>query len=130
MRFAQRSGGGIYRGLDMQFVNQLLQLLQQGLVTIFHFIGMVWQWTITQIGAVPWDRLDQLSILKLLLLVLAGAAIGYLLYRVGKELLEAGEKVLSAFVTLLTVFVRTLPFILLAGVVAAGGAWIVTHGKF
>ena len=114
----------------MQFINQLLQLLQQGLATIFRFIGMVWQWTIAQISAIPWDRLDQLSILKIVLLILIGLGIGYLLYRAGKELLEAGEKLLSAFVTLLTVFVRTLPYILLAGAAAAGGAWLVTHGNF
>jgi hypothetical protein len=114
----------------MQFVNQLLQLLQQGLATIFRFIGMVWEWTIAQISAVPWNRLDQLSILKIILLAAVAIGIGYLLYRAGKELLEAGEKLLGAFVTLLTVFVRTLPFILLAGVAAAGGAWIVTHGNF
>jgi hypothetical protein len=117
-------------GLDMQFVNQLLQLLQQGLSTVFHFIGMAWQWTITQISAVPWNRLDQLSILKILVLVLIAGGVGYLLYRAGKELLEAGEKLLNAFVTLLSVFVRTLPFILLAGVVAAAGAWLVNHGNF
>jgi hypothetical protein len=111
----------------MQFINQLLQLLQQGLATIFHLIGQIWQWTITQINAVPWNRLDQLSILKVILVILIAAAVVYLLYRAGKELLEAGEKLLSAFVTLLTVFVKTLPYILIAGAVAAGGAWVINH---
>jgi hypothetical protein len=114
----------------MQFVNQLLQLLQQGFATIFRFIGAAWAWTITQISEVPWGRLDHLSIPKIIILVIAGAGVIYLLYRAGKELLEAGEKLLGAFVTLMTVFVRTLPYILLAGVVAAGGAWLVTHYNF
>jgi len=111
----------------MQFINQLLQFLQQGLAMIFRFIAQICQWTITQVSAVPWNRLDQLSLLKVILLVLIGAAVVYLLYRAGKELLEAGEKLLSAFVTLLTVFVRTLPYILIAGAVAAGGAWVLNH---
>jgi hypothetical protein len=111
----------------MQFLNQLLQLLQQGLAAIFRFIGSIWQWTITQVSAVPWDRLNQLSPLKVILLVIIGIAVVYLLYRAGRELLEAGEKLLAAFVTLLTVFVRTLPYILIAGVAAAGGAWIINH---
>lgn len=114
----------------MQFLNQLLQLLQQGLAAIFRFIGLIWQWTISQITAVPWDRLDQLSLLKTILLVIIGIGVAYLLYRAGRELLEAGEKLLNAFVTLLTVFVKTLPFILIAGVAAAGGAWIINHGNF
>ncbi len=114
----------------MQFLHQLLQLLQQGLAAIFGFIGSIWQWTITQISAVPWDHLDQLSLLKIILLIVIGIGVVYLLYRAGRELLEAGEKLLNAFVTLLAVFVRTLPYILIAGVAAAGGAWIITHGNF
>ncbi len=111
----------------MQFLNQLLQLLQQGLAAIFRFIGMIWQWTIAQIGAVPWNRLNELSTIKVVLLVIVGIVVVYLLYRAGRELLEAGEKLLNAFVTLLTVFVKTLPYILIAGAAAAGGAWIVNH---
>ncbi len=111
----------------MQFLNQLLQLLQQGLAAIFRFIGLIWQWTIAQISVVPWGRLNELSTLKVILLIIIGVAVVYLLYRAGRELLEAGEKLLTAFVTLLTVFVRTLPYILIAGLVAAGGAWFINH---
>jgi hypothetical protein len=111
----------------MQFLNQLLQLLQQGLAAIFRFIGSIWQWTIAQVSAVPWNRLNELSLIKVILLVAVAAAVVYLLYRAGRELLEAGEKLLSAFVTVLTVFVKTLPYILIAGVVAAAGAWVINH---
>jgi hypothetical protein len=114
----------------MQFLNQLLQLLQQGLAAIFRFIGTIWQWTIAQIAAVPWDKLDQLSLLKTILLIAIGLGVIVALYRAGRELLEAGEKLLTAFVTVLTVFVRTLPYILIAGVAAAGGAWLINHGNF
>ncbi len=114
----------------MQFLNQLLQLLQQGLAAIFRFIGLIWQWTIAQIGAVPWSKLDQLSTIKIVLLAVIGIGIVFSLYRAGRELLEAGEKLLNAFVTLLTVFVRTLPYILVAGAGAAGGAWLINHGNF
>jgi hypothetical protein len=114
----------------MQFLNQLLQFLQQGLAAIFRFIQLIWQWTVTQIMAVPWDRLGTLPLWKVVLLILIGAGVVYFLYRAARELLEAGEKALSAFVTLLTVFVRTLPPILLAGVAAAGGAWVINHVNF
>jgi type VI protein secretion system component VasF len=111
----------------MQFVNQLLQFLQQGLAAIFHFIEIIWQWSVTQISAVPWNQLGDLPWWKVFILVVAGIVVAYLLYRAARELLDAGEKALSAFVTLLTVFVRTLPPILLAGGAAAAGAWVVTH---
>jgi len=111
----------------MQFLNQLLQFLQQGLAWIFRLIGQIWQWTIGQISAVPWNRLNELSIIKVALLIAVGAAVIYLLYKAARELLKAGEGLLSAFVTVLTVFVKTLPPILIAGVVAAVGAWVINH---
>jgi hypothetical protein len=114
----------------MQFINQLLQFLQQGLAAIFRFVQIIWQWSVAQILAVPWARISTLPFWKIILLVLVAAVVIYLLYRAAMELLEAGEKALSAFATLLTVFVKTLPPILLAGVAAAVGAWIVNNVNF
>ena len=111
----------------MQIVNQLLQFLKQAISAIFNFIQTIWQWSVTQILAVPWQQLGTLPWWKVIILVVTGVVVFYLLYRAGKELLEAGEKALSAFVTLLTVFVRTLPPILLAGGAAAAGAWVINH---
>jgi hypothetical protein len=111
----------------MQFVNQLLQFLQQGLAAIFRFVQSIWQWSIAQIVAVPWDELSTLPWWKVALLVVIACVVVYFLYRAARELLDAGEKALAAFATLLTVFVRTLPPMLLAGVAAAVGAWVITH---
>lgn len=111
----------------MQFINQLLQFLQQGLAAIFRFVQSIWQWSVAQIFSVPWDRLGDLPFWKVILLVVIGCVVVYFLYRAGRELLEAGEKALSAFATLLTVFVKTLPPILIAGVAAAAGAWVINH---
>jgi hypothetical protein len=113
----------------MQFLNQLLQLLQQGLAAIFRFIGSIWQWSIAQISAVPWNRLSDLNLIQVIILIAVGATVVYLLYKAGRELLEAGEKLLSAFVAVLTVFVKTLPYILIAGIVAAVGAYAIIHLK-
>jgi hypothetical protein len=111
----------------MQFLNQLLQFLQQGLAWIFRFIGQIWTWTIAQVSAVPWSRLSSLSLIQVIILVAVGATVVYLLYKAARELLEAGEKLLSAFVAVLTVFVKTLPYILIAGIVAAVGAWLINQ---
>jgi hypothetical protein len=43
------------------------------------------------------------------------------------ELWIGAERVLSAFATLLVVFVHTLPRVLLAGVIALGGLWLMNH---
>src|ERR1700720_2814931 len=111
----------------MQFINQLLQFLQQGLAAIFRFVQSIWQWSVAQILAVPWDRISTLPFWKIILLVVVAVVVVYFLYRAFRELLDAGEKALSAFATLLTVFVRTLPPILLAGVAAPAGAWVINH---
>ena len=111
----------------MQILNQLLQFLRQAISAIFNFIQTIWQWSVAQILAVPWQRLGALPWWKVVILAATAGVVAYLLYRAGKELLDAGEKALSAFVTLLTVFVRTLPPILLAGGAAAAGAWVINH---
>jgi hypothetical protein len=49
------------------------------------------------------------------------------LYRVAKELFEAGERILAAFASLLSVLVRTLPSVVLAGLIALGGVWLMNH---
>ncbi len=114
----------------MQFLDQLLRFLQQGLAAIFNFVRIIWKWSIEQIFAVPWGQLGTLPLWKIVILVAAGCAIIYFLYRAGSELLDAGQKALSAFATLLSVLVKTLPPILLAGLSAAGGAYLINHVNF
>jgi hypothetical protein len=114
----------------MQLVNQFLQFLQQALAAVFRVIEIVWRWSVAQITAVPWNRLSELPAFKVVILAICAGAVAFLIYRAGRELFQAGEKALTAFVTLLTVFIRTLPFVLLAGAAAAVGAWAVNHVNF
>jgi hypothetical protein len=114
----------------MEFLNQLLQFLQQGLAAVFRFVKIIWTWSVQQVLDVPWSRLTEMPFWKVALLVVVAGAVGYFLYRAGRELIEAGEKALSAFVTLLTVFINTLPPVLLAGLAAAAGAWVINHVNF
>jgi hypothetical protein len=111
----------------MQFLNQLLAFLQQGIAAIFNFIRSIYGWSVSQIRGVPWDHLSALPIWKIVLLILLAGLIVYLLYKAIKELLEAGQKALAAFATLLSVFIQTLFPVLMAGVAAALGAWIVNN---
>jgi hypothetical protein len=73
---------------------------------------------------VPWQ---QWPLWKEFLLLLILVAVVWALYRVGRELLFAGAAILAAFADLLGVLVRTLPHVMLAGVIALGGVWLINH---
>jgi hypothetical protein len=110
-----------------QMFNQLLQFLQQGISAIFRFVQLIWTWSVGQIStlvAVPWQ---QWPLWKQILLVVVLAGVVWALYKAGKELFEAGEKILGAFASLLGVVVHTLPSVLLAGLIALGGVWLMNH---
>jgi hypothetical protein len=110
-----------------QVFDQLLKFLQQGIAAIFHFVELIWTWSVDQISklmAVPWQEWP-LWKQVLLLLILAGVL--WALYRAGRELLAAGAAILAAFARLLGVLVQTLPHVFLAGVIALGGVWLVNH---
>ena len=72
----------------------------------------------------PWQ---QWPLWKQFLLVLILVGVVWALYRVGRELLLAGAAILGAFADLLGVLVRTLPHVMLAGVIALGGVWVINH---
>ncbi|HEX9323398.1 MAG TPA: hypothetical protein VF913_14965 [Xanthobacteraceae bacterium] len=108
-------------------LNQILHFLQQGIAAIFHFVQLIWNWSIDQIGrllAVPWQ---DWPMLKLVLLIVVAAAVVWALFAVAWELWVAAERILAAFATLLVVLVHTLPRVLLAGVIALGGLWLANH---
>jgi hypothetical protein len=107
--------------------NQLLQFLQQGISAIFHFVQMIWTWSVGQIStllAVPWQ---QWPLWKQILLVLVPVGVIWALYKAAIELFAAGERILLAFARLLIVLVRTLPSIVFAGLIALGGVWLINH---
>jgi hypothetical protein len=107
--------------------NQLLQFLQQGIAAIFHFVQMIWSWSVGQIStllSVPWQ---QWPLWKDILLAFVLAAVIWVLYRTAIELFAAAERILIAFARLLSVLVVTLPSIVLAGVIALGGVWLMNH---
>jgi len=107
--------------------NELLRFLQQGISAIFHFVRMIWTWSVGQITAllaVPWQ---QWPLWKQIVLVLVLAGVVWALYKAAKEIFRAGEAILIAIASLLSVLVRTLPSIVLAGLIALGGAWLINH---
>jgi hypothetical protein len=110
-----------------QLFNQLVQFVQQGIAAIFRFVQLIWTWSVGQITKVveaPWQNWP---LWKQILLVLVAGAVIWALYKAAKELWEAGERTLGAFATLLGVLVKTLPRVLVAGIIALGGVWLVNN---
>jgi len=113
-----------------QIVNQLLSFLQQGIAAIFKFVQLIWTWSSSQIAILmqsPWQAWPLWK--QILLVVLIGAVV-WALYKAAMELWEAGERILAGFAALLGAFVRTLPSVILAGVIAIGGVWVLNHLDF
>jgi hypothetical protein len=110
-----------------QILSQILHFLQQGIAAIFRFVELIWTWSVeqvTRLTAVPWH---DWPVLKVILLIVVVVAVVWALYRVFWELWIGAERTLSAFAALLVIFVHTLPRVLLAGVIALGGLWLMNH---
>ena len=80
-----------------------------------------------QIGKVIELAVAVLAAVEADLLVVVVAAVVWALYKAGRGAVEAGERTLAAFATLLGVLVRTLPSVVLAGLIALGGVWILNN---
>jgi hypothetical protein len=108
-------------------LKQGFQFLQQAVSWIFHFVEVVWTWSdgqITKLLAAPWQTWP---LWKQICLIIVCAAVVVVLYKAAVELWRAAEGILAAFAAFIVVLVRTLPSVLLAGVIALGGVWIINH---
>lgn len=113
-----------------RFFDQLVQFVQQGIGAVFRFVQFIWIWSIGQMTTLlnsPWE---DWSWAKRAVLVIVGSIIFYVLYYAAKELWGAGQTILGAFGTLLNVVVKTLPRILLAGLIALVSAWVLNNIDF
>ena len=90
-------------------LNQVFQFLQQGVATIFHFVELVWTWSvgqITKLMAAPWPNWP---LWKQICLVVVCAAVIVVLYKAAVELWRAAEGILAAFAAFIVVLVRRCP---------------------
>ena len=113
-----------------QLINQIVQFLQQGIAAIFRFVQLVWTWSFGQIVQILQSNWQSLPAWKIVVLALVIIAIVYVLYKAVISLWSAAEKVLLAFVALLSVLITMLPYIIIAGLIAAGGGWIIQNVNF
>ena len=110
----------------LQFINLLLDFVRQGIGAIFRFVQAVWSWAAEQVGnlaSLPWQPWPPW---KLLVLVVIGFFVVRQLYYAIWEIWQASEKILAALATLMGVLIKTVPQILIAGLIALGGIWLLS----
>jgi hypothetical protein len=94
---------------------------------IWHVLEFLWTWSFGQVVAMFRLPLNTLPLWKQLLFVLVLVALGYVFHKLSKDLLKAVQSVVSAVVAFITALIGMLPQIVWAGLIAFGGAWIMTN---
>ncbi|MET0640806.1 MAG: hypothetical protein ABWZ19_12395, partial [Hyphomicrobium sp.] len=64
-----------------QIIDQIVNLLQQGINAIFRFVELVWQWSFGQMFTIFQSDWQALPFWKIAVLAIAVIAIVYVLYR-------------------------------------------------
>jgi hypothetical protein len=113
-----------------QIIDQIVTLLQQGIEAIFRFVQLVWQWSFGQMFEIFSSNWQALPVWKIVVLAIVVIAIVYVLYKGFFALWKAAEQIFRAFVELLMVLVSILPYVLIAGIIAAAGSYIIQHVNF
>lgn len=94
---------------------------------IFQVVEFLWTWSFGQIVAMFRLPLNTLPLWKQILFALVLTTLGYLFHRVSKDFLKALQTVVSAVVGFGTALIGLLPQIVWAGLIAFGGAWVMTN---
>jgi Na+/H+-dicarboxylate symporter len=108
-------------------VGQFLGLLHQGILALLNLLKFVWAWSFGEIVKIfnsPWQNWIWWKQAILLAVVLG---IVWALYKAARELWDAGEKLLTAFIGVLRVLIAVLPYVVIAGLIAFGGAQVLTR---
>jgi hypothetical protein len=113
-----------------QIIEQIVNLLQQGITAIFKFVDLVWQWSFGQMFEIFSSNWQALPVWKIVVLAIVVIAIVYVLYKGFFALWKAAEQIFRAFVELLMVLVSILPYVLIAGIIAAAGSYVIQHVNF
>jgi hypothetical protein len=109
-----------------QVLNEVGQIAQRLAAVIWQVLQFIWNWSFGQIVKMFQLPFNNLPIWKQVIFVLVIGALAYFLYKVAKDLLKAVQSVLGAIVGLISALIHMLPQIVWAGLIAFGGAWVIT----
>jgi len=110
-----------------QVLNEVAQIAQRLASVIWQVLEFIWNWSFGQMVRMFQMPFNTLPLWKQVLYVLVIAAMAYFLYKIAKDLLRAVQAVLSAIVGLISALIAMLPHIVWAGLIAFGGAWVITN---
>ena len=108
-------------------LNEVGQIAQRLAAVIWQVLQFIWNWSFGQVVNMFQMPFNTLPLWKQVLFVLVIAALGYILYKIAKDLLKAVQSVLGAIVGLISALIAMLPQIVWAGLIAFGGAWAITN---
>ena len=111
-------------------IQQFAHLLQQAFETIFGIILYVWNWSFGQIIAIFHSNWQSLPVWKLIILAIVIIAIAFMLYKSVVRLWKAAGDIIQAFIALVVVLVNLLPYVAIAGLVAAAGGYVIMNVHF
>jgi len=109
-----------------QVLNEVGQIAQRLVGVIWQVLQFIWNWSFGQIVQMFQMPFNSLDLWKQVLYVMVIAALGYFIYKIARDLLKAMQSVLGAIVGLVSALIAMLPQIVLAGLIAFGGAWVIT----
>jgi hypothetical protein len=110
-----------------EFFNVFIDFVRQAIGAIFRFVAAVWSWAAEQMARVlstPWH---DWPIWRVILLAVLIYGLGWYLWKSLVELWDALKKTLAALATMMGVLIKTLPQIVLAGLIALGGVWLLSN---
>ena len=110
-----------------QVLNQVSQMAQTLVSVIWQVLQFIWNWSFGQIVKMFQMPFNTLPLWKQVLFVLVIGALAYFFYKIAKDLLKAVQSVLGAIVGLISALIAMLPQIVWAGLIAFGGAWVLTN---
>jgi hypothetical protein len=110
-----------------QVLNQVADIAQRLAQVIWQVLRFIWDWSFGQIAAMLRLSFNNLPLWKQIIFVIVIAAMAYFLYKIFRDLLKAVQSVLGAIVGLISALIGMLPHFVLAGLIAFGGAWVITN---
>jgi len=107
--------------------NRVGQIAQNLVSVIWQVLQFIWNWSFGQVARMFNQSFAGLDIWKQVVFVLVIGALIYFIYKLARDLLKAVQSILSAIVGLVSALIGMLPQIVLAGLIAFGGAWLVNQ---
>ncbi len=97
----------------------MLQLLQFLYRWSFGEIVTMFQTILPNFGALP--------LWKQILVLVVAAAVAYLLYLMFRDIVSAVVRIFDAVLSLVRAIVANLQYVLVAGIIAIGGSWVINN---